>query len=111
MGVPRGSVETAVSQSETGGQSWRNAQIEWLKRQDGVYTKRPLAPFSVRNIVACVRTFISDVRGREWAAVVENPFVDPFVRGRTAGAQKVCGEDTIIHLTAAQASQFLECSD
>lgn len=85
--------------------------IEWLKLQDGVHTKKRLAPFTVRNIVAAVRGFISDVRGKGWAEMAENPFVDSFVQKRTAGAEKVAGADTIIHLSPTQATAFIQCAD
>lgn len=85
--------------------------IEWLQRQKGKHTKRPLAPFTIRNIVQIVRTMLSDFRGKGWCDITDNPFNDPFVKRKTAGAHTVAGADTIIHLSPPQAAQFIQCGD
>ena len=45
-----------------------------------------------------------------WLEIAENPFSDPFVRKKTAGAGNVAG-DTIVHLRPQEAAQLISCGD
>ncbi len=64
------------------------------------------ASFTVRNVVAHVRTMLSDCRGKGWYRG-ENFFNDPYVKKRLKGAEQKAGKDTIVHLSAKDARKVV----
>lgn len=76
------------------------AWIEWLKTKGR-------APNTVRNIVQCVRSMMTDLRGKGWVSPRPSPLDDPWTKRQLRGTERLAGKHTIIHLDATQLAVLL----
>lgn len=77
--------------------------VEWVKGSG-------VAPYTQRNIVSMMRQFVSDLRGKGFLDIKENPFADPYVKKASPKGAPTTGE-VIVHLSPAQISKLLACPD
>jgi integrase len=85
--------------------------VTWL-RENAVHhrTKRPLAPYTLRNVVSLVRRLVTDAEGRGWSRLPQgNPFLHPYVRGLMRGAARVAGKSTVVCLTQDHVERLVGC--
>ena len=65
------------------------------------------APFTVRNIIQAHRSLVIDARGMGWVDLKENPFADPYVRGKLKGIAPKAGKDVIVALPEPDALKLI----
>jgi integrase len=65
------------------------------------------APFTVRNIIQAHRSLVIDARGMGWVDLKENPFADPYVRGKLKGIAPKAGKDVIVALPLDEALKLI----
>jgi integrase len=76
------------------------AWTEWLlTKKVGYYAKR--------NATQAVRSMLSDMRGKGWANIRENPFTDPFVRKLLKGPRS----RTIVHVPVPSLVSLLSATE
>jgi integrase len=78
------------------------AYIEWVK-EAGV------AAYTQRNIVSMMRQFVSDLRGKGFLDIKENPFLDPYVKKASPKGASTYG-DTIVHLSPDAVMALVHCN-
>lgn len=86
------------------------AWIEWLKVAPAKTKSKVMSPLTVRHVVQTLRSFLVDARGKGWVKTKENPLLDPYIKKVLPKSATLAGNNTIIHLDAAQIQQLL-CVD